>query len=165
MLKSWRESLGMTLARTARRAGTSTATLCRYESGWTRFEIGTLRKLATSLGCRLRIELVPISPPRKSSSERGVRRLKRLFWDKPFVPEDLKQYPRWVAARVLEYGEISDVRFLAEVMGTDTLLELSGAIRFSSRKAVRFWERLRELEGIPCMRKHSPPAAESFWAP
>jgi len=165
LLRSRRESLGLTLAQVARRAGTSVPALCRYEKGWARFEISTLRKLAASLSCRLNIELVPVPQPVGLKVDRGIKRLRRLFWDRSLSADDLERHSRWVVGRIVEYGDIADVRFLAGVMGVKRFLELTESVRFSSRRAARFWELIRTMEGMACTKKRSRPVVESFWTP
>jgi len=165
LLKSRRESLGLSLAQVARRAGTSVPALCRYEKGWARFEISTLRKLAASLCCRLNIELVPVPQPVGLKVDRGIKRLRRLFWDRSLSADDLESHSRWVVGRIVEYGDIADVRFLAGVMGVKRFLELTESVRFSSRRAARFWELIRTMEGMACTKKRSRPVVESFWTP
>ena len=90
-LKRARQEAGLTLSQLARRAHTSVATLSRYENGWGRFEVYTLRKLATALGCRLRISLERTRQARDdaaSSDAEAFRNLKRLFWDHDLCEED-----------------------------------------------------------------------------
>jgi transcriptional regulator with XRE-family HTH domain len=65
-IRALRKERGWTLAELARRAGTSAPTLHRYESGWERFELATLRKLADALGVRLNVSL---ETPRGATSE------------------------------------------------------------------------------------------------
>lgn len=163
LLRGRRESLGLTLAQVARRAGTSVTALCRYEKGWARFEVSTLRKLAASLGCRVKIELVPVAQAAGANLGDGVRRLRRLFWDRRLSVGDLERHPRWVVGRIVEYGDIADVRFLAGIIGVKRFLQLTDSVRFSSRKAARFWQLIRTMEGIACTKKRSRPEAESFW--
>ena len=57
-IRSLRKARGWSLAELARRAGTSAPSLHRYESGWDRFELATLRKIASALGARLEVRLV-----------------------------------------------------------------------------------------------------------
>jgi transcriptional regulator with XRE-family HTH domain len=159
-LRSRRRALGLSLKQVARRAGTSVPTLSRYETGWARFELKTLRKLATALGCRLRLTLVPEAgtvgePVRDASS-----RIRRLFWDAPFDESDLDRHPRWVTTRVLEFGNLDDVRFLVQRYGTRRFVDLAAAARFSSRRTRVFWRSILELEGIPCTNAFSRPAAD-----
>lgn len=163
-LKDRRLELGLSLAQVARRADTSVATLSRYENGWQRFELYTLRKLATALGCRLRIELEPMEPsPQKKKRASGVQRLNRLFWDRKLRKKDLEEYPLWVLERVLEYGSLEDVRFLAERTGRNRFLERVAQVRFQSAKTEAFWRLLLEREGVPCTRRFSRREARPCW--
>ena len=61
-IRRLRRGRAWTLAELARRAETSAPTLHRYENGWDRFELATLRKIATALGARLEVRLVPLDP-------------------------------------------------------------------------------------------------------
>lgn len=148
-LKHYRLLRGLSLAQAARRADTSAATLCRYENGWQRFELYTLRKLAGALGCRLKVELVPIESDRHDAARRfAFRRLGRLFWDRRLRKRDLEDYPLWVIERVLEYGSLQDVRCLVEMMGKETFLQRVALIRFKSAKTQSFWLEMLKREGL-----------------
>jgi transcriptional regulator with XRE-family HTH domain len=157
-LRARRLQLGLSLSQLARRVRTSAATISRYESGWHRFELYTLQKLAAALGCRLRIQLEPLD--RGSSA---IDRIGRLFWDKPLEEEDYMRYPRWVARRVLEFGTLEDVRALIGRMGKGRFLQEVGAIRFGAEKTRTFWRMMLEYEGIKCTLEPCPRAAEISW--
>ena len=58
-IRELRQAAGLTLEALAQRVGTSAPTLHRYESGWDRFEVATLRRIAAALGASLQIRLVP----------------------------------------------------------------------------------------------------------
>jgi len=166
-LKKRRLALGLSLHQAARRADTSPATLSRYENGWQRFELYTLRKLATALGCRLDVVLEPIDPappvlPEVGESL-GFRNLKRLFWDRKLSRGDIEEYPMWVLRRVLEYGTLDDVRFLLVRMGRRRFLEGVSSLSFSSRKTESFWRRILQKEGIPCTKRSFPREAGPSW--
>jgi transcriptional regulator with XRE-family HTH domain len=159
-----RKDLGLSLTQLARRAGTSPACLSRYENGWARFEVATLRKLATALRCDLVVSL----EPRQTSSSRPrrsevVRTLGRLFWDQPLTARHLKEHPLWVVERVLEYGNLNDVRILAEFIGREDFLQLAREARFSSDRTRVFWQQVLEREGMTCTRKFSREEAASSW--
>jgi transcriptional regulator with XRE-family HTH domain len=163
-LRQRRNELGLSLTKVARRAGTSPASLSRYESGWHRFELYTLHKLAAALDCRLVIGLEPLkSQSPRQGREAAVRQLRRLFWDKPLASADLRDHPTWVARRVLEYGGLSDVQALVGLVGKEELLRLVAGLRFSSEKTDRFWAAMLEQEGVKCRRKSSPRAAGISW--
>jgi len=156
-LRCRRAELGLSLSEVARRAGTSAATLSRYEHGWTRFETYTLRKLATALGCELSIEFRPKAPrTRRTRSPRlACAQLRRLFWDHPLVPEDLRTHSAWVVERVLEYGRLDDIYALCACMGRKEFLSAVAAAGRLSPRTRNFWGQILELEGIPCTRKYS----------
>jgi transcriptional regulator with XRE-family HTH domain len=156
-LRDRRLALGLSLSDVARRAGTSAATLSRYEHGWNRFELYTLRKLAAALGCRLSIELRPRAArgEKRPTRRAAASRLKRLFWDHDLAAADLAKRPVWVAERVLEYGNIEDVRMLDRVLGRRTFLTVAAAAVRVSPRTRNFWQRILELEGRPCTTAHS----------
>ena len=163
-LKKRRMEAGLTLSQLARRANTSVATLSRYENGWVRFELYTLRKLATALGCRLRVDLEPLetaSPKRRGKT--AMKRLQRLFWDRTLSERDLDEYPLWVLERVLEYGSLEDVRTMATRMGRKRFLENVARIRFKSARAENFWHRVLEREGVACTKEFSRREARLCW--
>ena len=157
-LKQRRLQLGLSLSDVARRAGTSPATLSRYEHDWTRFETYTLRKLALALCCELKIELRPKArrESERSLDRAGVQgRLKRLFWDHPLAPEDLDAHPVWVTERVLEYGTLADIQLLRDTMGNTEFLRAVAEARSLSPRTRSFWSQILKMEGIACTRKYS----------
>jgi len=163
-LKKRRAEAGLSLSQLARRANTSVATLSRYENGWQRFELYTLRKLATALGCRLQVELEPIEPPpAKRRKASGFRELQRLFWDRRLRSRDLDQYPLWVLERVLEYGSLEDVRSVSARMGQKRFLENVAQVRFKSARTENFWRLILQREGISCTKKFSRKEARPCW--
>lgn len=163
-IRARRVELGLSLAELARRAGTSAATVSRYESGWTRFEVYTLRKLSTALGCELVISFQPKDRPSNQPSPSDVvRRLRRLFWDQRLRVEHLRENPLWVVERVLELGDLDDIRQLVELMGRDSFLQRVAEARFSSEKSRVFWRQILEREGVPCTTRSFRDEAASFW--
>ncbi|MBD3278480.1 MAG: helix-turn-helix domain-containing protein [Candidatus Aegiribacteria sp.] len=123
-LKRRRIEMGLSVYDLARLADTSPATISRYENGWTRFEMGTLRKLAMALNCRLNVGLSACS---RGTGDSGsvqdiIEKLKRLFWDTEFGENTVQYHPVWVVERVLENGRLSDVHALQHLMGREHFL-------------------------------------------
>jgi len=164
-LRLLRKRAGLSVSRLARRAGTSAPTVSRYEGGWSRFEVYTLRKLARALGYRLRVTFEPMPGADRAVYSRKalVQRIKRLFWDRPLRETDLDRYRSWVVKRVLEYGALEDIRTLGEVLGQAELLACAARISFDSRETAALWRQLAELEEIPCTSGFSREEAASFW--
>jgi transcriptional regulator with XRE-family HTH domain len=161
-----RRELGLSLTELARRVDTSPATLSRYENGWTRFEVYTLRKLATALGCRLEVRLEPKGGQTgRVKVPEAVGRLRRLFWDQDLEAGHLEEYPEWVMQRVLEYGNLDDVRLLVRLMGREAFLRHVAEVRFETEKTAGFWRTILEREGLPCTSESFQREAASFWRP
>lgn len=159
-----RKRLGLSLRQLARRANTSPATLSRYENGWSRFEVSTLRKLATALDCDLVVKLQP--RPRwveQPTAQDVVQQIERLFWDQDLIPNHLDEYPYWVVERVLEYGSLGDIRILTAFFGREVFLDLIRQARLSSDRTRVFWQRVLEREGITCTRKFFREEASNSW--
>ena len=156
-LKQRRLALGLSLAEVARRAGTSAATLSRYENGWTRFETYTLRKLALALTCELEIKFSPkiTSNTPIPTPQDAVDPLARLFWDHPLTADDLETYPIWVVERVLDFGSLPDVALLRARMGPQAFLKAVAAAQRLSPKTANFWQHILKMEGIRCTKKYS----------
>ena len=123
-IRQLREALGLTLSVVARMAGTSVPAMHRYESGWNRFELNTLRRIATALGAALEIRFIP--SPRVQSlpvpHQRAlVELLAPLFWDRELDETDLDQHRGWVIGRVLMYGTATQVKAVRSRFGDDEI--------------------------------------------
>ena len=164
-IRTVRESRGLSLACLGRRAGTSAATVSRYEGGWGRFELYTLRKLAAALGCRLRVQFEPLPLPAATGTEAAtLARLGRLFWDRPLRAADLRAHPRWVVERVLEYGDLPDVQALVRSLGREAFIEQARRAKGLSPRTRALWEAVLDgEEDGPCTSARSQPGADSFW--
>ncbi len=158
-----RKRLGLSLSQLARRVNTSPATLSRYENGWSRFEISTLRKLATALDCDLVVNLQP--RPRwveQPTADNVVQQIGRLFSEPEMTTGHLEEHSLWVVEGVLEHGSLGDIRILTAYFGRETFLDLVGEARFSSTKTEVFWRSVLEREGVASTRRSSRNEAARF---
>ena len=118
-----RQGRGWTLAELARRAGTSGPALHRYENGWDRFGVETLRRIATALDARLEIRLVtagsPAPPAGRASAKALLRQLAPLFWDRDLRETDLSGHAGWVVERVLTSGSRAHVHAARAYFGDE----------------------------------------------
>ena len=140
-IRSLRQERGWSLTELARRAGTSAPTLHRYESGWERFELATLRRLAAALGVTLQVSFEPVrgeEPGEKPSRTQLARLLKPLFWDRTLRAQDLDDYPQWVLRRALMYGNRRQVEASRRFFGDDAVRE-AAAHRETDERTRNYW--------------------------
>jgi transcriptional regulator with XRE-family HTH domain len=144
-IRTLRQAKGWTLAELARRAGSSAPTVHRYESGWDRFELATLRKIATALGARLDVRLTPSGQRSEARSKASANRLRdhlsALFWDRELRTSDLDRYPDWVLERVLVLGDWAQVVEVREFYGDAAVLRAISRRGVDARTRV-FWDTL-----------------------
>ncbi len=140
-IRTRRMERGFTLAELARRAGTSAPTLHRYESGWERFELATLRRLAAALGVRLSVSLGPLpseTPESAPSRAELARHLRALFWDRPLQSRDIDEFPQWVLRRVLMFGDRAQVEASRRFYG-DEAVRKAAAHREVDERTRNYW--------------------------
>jgi len=156
-IRDLRLARGWTLAELARRAGTSAPTLLRYENGWDRFELDTLRRIGTALAARLEIRLIPAASQsatvRRPATKALVKTLAPLFWDRPLREADLTTYAGWVLERVLTFGDHAQVRAARAFYGDEAVGRAVERRGVDSRTR-RYWRLI--LEGKENASQSSP---------
>ncbi|MBI1733099.1 MAG: helix-turn-helix transcriptional regulator [Gammaproteobacteria bacterium] len=141
-LRRLRLARGMSLRELARRAGTSAPSLHRYESGWDRFEIATLRRIAAALSARLDVTLsAPDSrkPAARPAKAKLLRSLSPLFWDTKLTGSILTDHPHWVLGRVLGYGDLEQVHAARRFFGDDAI-RAAISRRDIDRRTRNYWK-------------------------
>jgi len=139
-IRRLRKDKGLSLKQLAARIGTSESAVHRYESGWDRFEIRTLRRLAEALDATLEIRLEKRSDADDPRDARDLsRRLAPLFWDVDLQPHHLRDNPDWVLRRVLEFGDLDQNRWVRRYFGDDAIAR-AAQHRSMSPRVRRFWE-------------------------
>jgi len=141
-IRRLREARGLTLSALARLAGTSAPTMHRYESGWDRFELNTLRKIAVALGAALEVRLTPT--PELPRSVRPTPRkllalLAPLFWDRKLKRTDLERHRTWLLCRVLMFGSQPQVRAVRSYFG-DAAIRRAIRRREIDSRTRNYWE-------------------------
>lgn len=141
-IRKLRTSRGLTLQQLAQRAGTSAAAIHRYETGWDRFEIATLRRIALALGGHLEVRLLADDPcpvSARPAKREILKLLAPLFWDKPLTSADLDGHPLWVLCQVLMYGNRKQVQALRRYFGDDWIRKAI-ALRTVDNRTRGYWE-------------------------
>ena len=139
-LRRLRTHKDLSLKKLAEILGTSESAIHRYESGWDRFEIRTLRRLARALDADLEIRLTPRQAvePLPDPGDLAAR-FAPLFWDVDLVSQHLLDNPQWVLRRVLECGDLQQNRLARRYFGDDAVAEAAHH-RSLSPQVRRFWE-------------------------
>ena len=142
-IRSLRQARRWSLAELARRAGTSAPAIHRYENGWDRFELDTLRRIGAALDARVEVRLVPAAPagtsPQRSWSPPAiVKLLAPLFWDRRLQESDLDEHAGWVLERVLTTGNRAQVAAARSFFGDAAVLRATGRRGVDARTR-RFW--------------------------
>jgi len=150
-IRRLREDRGLTLSALARLAGTSVPAMHRYESGWNRFELNTLRKIAAALGAALEVRLVPSpesAPSSRPSQQALLTLVAPLFWDREIEASDLEDYPSWVLGRVLMFGNEAQVAAARRYFGDETLRKTIGGREIDPRTR-NYWRVIMEEACTP----------------
>lgn len=148
-IRQLRKQRNWSLAELARRTGTSAPTIHRYEGGWDRFQLDTLRKIGTALGVRVEVRLVDSAEPRQARGPRSLRQvvqtLTPLFWDRDLVEDDLLQFPEWVLERVLVFGGRREVKVARGFFG-DSAIRRTLKRRGVDERTRNYWKLVLEEE-------------------
>jgi len=148
-LRQLRLAKGLSLKELAERTGSSASAIHRYESGWGRFEIRTLRRLAAALDARLEIRLDPVeragegTPPTVETLHAAIA---PLFWDLDLQPDHCTRHPQWVVRRVLHSGDRRQVTLVRRFYGDDAIRRAIDH-RSVDPRVRRFWQVVLSREG------------------
>ncbi len=165
LIRKYRKQFGLKQSELACRINSSVSAISRYEKGWNRFEVLTLEKISKALSCDLIIDFKPKkknSPPLHSVSH-ICKKLSRLFWDKKINGNLLKDCPHWVIQRVLDMGQLDDVKMIINFYKKDKFLKIINELHFTNKKTDLFWSQIIQQEGVPCTKKFSRKIAKEFW--
>ena len=65
---------------------------------------------------------------------------KKYFWDVQFDELTIEKYPRFIAERILNYGDIESVKWLLSWAGKDFIRTLVLTSRNLNAKSKNFWQ-------------------------
>jgi transcriptional regulator with XRE-family HTH domain len=154
-LKDFRIKRGMTLEAVAGLSGTSAAAIHRYENGWERFDIRTLEKITQALGVEMTIHF-RLRPHNCNDGNLGeaYRILKPLFWDARLSKNQLKRHPDWLVQRVLQFGNLAQVKTLLALFGFTKIRDSFAKQRHKfDRKTQAAWSAYFTLKDPSCTLK------------
>ena len=85
--------------------------------------------------------------------------LRSYFWDVAFNELEVKTHTFLIIKRILDRGNLSDVRWLLKTYGKDTIKKVVTGTKDLARPTGNFWADLLGIDKrqVPCLQKpHSP---------
>jgi len=67
------------------------------------------------------------------------KKVQRLFWDTEKKSVNLRSHRAYVIRRIMDYGDLKDVRWMLATYSTEEIIEVLKKSRGLSRKSGYFW--------------------------
>jgi hypothetical protein len=81
-------------------------------------------------------------------------RIRRLFWDVDKDAVDLKLHRSYIIRRIIDYGNIEDVRWMLKAYSSDEIIDVVKKSRGLSRRSAWFWVHYFQIlpEEVECLK-------------
>lgn len=91
--------------------------------------------------------------------------LRPLFWDTNFDRLRIPGHERYIIERVLEYGDVPEVRWMMQRFPREQIVETLRLSRGLSRKSARFWSLILDVppEQMRCLTAFSRQQPGRIW--
>lgn len=91
--------------------------------------------------------------------------LRPLFWDVDFDQLRIPGHERYIIERILELGDVAEVRWMFQTFPRDLILQALRRSRNLSRKSALFWASFLEVptRGIRCLSRRSRQLFGPIW--
>ncbi|HIE38203.1 MAG TPA: hypothetical protein EYH30_01215 [Anaerolineales bacterium] len=91
--------------------------------------------------------------------------LRPLFWDTNFDRLRIPGHERYIIERVLEYGDVAEVRWMMQCFPREQIVETLRRSRGLSRKSARFWSLVLDVppEQMRCLTASSRQQPGRIW--
>lgn len=66
--------------------------------------------------------------------------LNKYFWDVSFDELSFEKYPRFIAERIMNYGDLKAIKWLLSVSGTELIRAVVKTSRNLNPKTKNFWQ-------------------------
>ena len=64
----------------------------------------------------------------------------KYFWDVAFDDLSLEKYPKFIAERIMNYGDLDDIRWLLKVLDRDFIRSVIKNSRNLNSKTQNYWQ-------------------------
>ena len=91
--------------------------------------------------------------------------LRPLFWDTDFDRLCLSGHERYVIERVLEYGDVLEVRWMMRCFAREQIVQVLRTSRRLTRKSAHFWSFILNIptEEVQCLSASCHQQPETIW--
>lgn len=91
--------------------------------------------------------------------------LKQYFWDSDFEKIDPQKKPRYVIARILEWGDQEAIKWLNQNFSQAEIIETTKNTRELSQKSANFWSIIYNIKPteIRCLQKSFLERHKQLW--
>jgi len=91
-------------------------------------------------------------------------RIRRLFWDVDKGTVDIKVHRPYIIRRIMDYGDIEDVKWMLKIYSTEEIREVVQKSRGLSRKSAHFWAAYFGIakEEVECLKTSYPKRLRPF---
>lgn len=91
--------------------------------------------------------------------------LKKYFWDTEFKNIKIREHKRYVAERILEYGDIYALKWLLSNIGKETIKQILLQGRGLSPRSADFWALYFDIprDKVLCLKKSYLKMRKSHW--
>ncbi len=91
--------------------------------------------------------------------------LQKYFWDVDFLTLNVKQHPRFVIERILEYGDKKSIKWMEDNFSLGEIKNTLFISKNLSQKSANFWQLIFGLDKdkILCLRKSFQKRHKAIW--
>ena len=95
----------------------------------------------------------------------GYQTMQKYFWDVDPAKLDHEKDDVFIISRILEYGDITAVRWLFQIYPPHSIQRALTTKRNFSRQSAQFWQQYFGLQkrNIPCLQKSSQKMPVRLW--
>jgi len=85
--------------------------------------------------------------PKTGHNKRLPEEFRKYFWDVDYDDLSLKKYPKFIAERIMNYGDLDAVKWLQSVLDREFIRSVVMNSRNLNPKSKNYWELVLNIKG------------------
>lgn len=85
--------------------------------------------------------------PESGHNKRLPEEFRKYFWDVDYDDLSLEKYPKFIAERIMNYGDLNSVKWLQSVLDREFIRSVVLNSRNLNPKTKNYWELLLSIRG------------------